>query len=238
LNTYPRYFSDLAATDSPLDVGQRIVDRYHAQADAEGYPHTISFVHTDMMADVKQSVTDLGNALVATGDRDIVNNARNGAQAFAAANDATNPLLADYIDLWDLADKTVSLSGVMTAAGQVKAAVSAVVVAEQHSSGVIDGYTWTHEGAHGLSIYYPASNATSAFNDYVAPRLFQMSQDEGGIDGRWDEFLKWAITTGGNGASDGIGGGNRKGMTSGRFLQVKQGGGKFVYLPLVLRVSP
>jgi len=235
LNTYPTYFSDLAAADSPLTVGQRIVNRYHTLADTAGYPHTISLVRTDLMPAVKQSVTNLGNALVATGNRDAVNAARNNAQAFAAANDATNPLLADYIDLWDLADKTAGLSGVLASANAVKTAVTSAVVVEKHSSGTIDGYIWNHNGVHGLSIYYPASNATSAFNDYVAPRLFQMSQDESGINGRWDEFLKWAVTTGGNGAADGIGGGDRKGMTSGRFLQVKLGGSKFIYLPLVLK---
>ena len=235
LSTYPHYFSDLTAADTPLTVGQRIVSRYHTQAVDAGYPHTISFVRTDRMPTVKQSVTNLGNALVATGNITSVRTARNTAQAFAAANDATNPLVADYIDLWDLADKTAGLPGVATAAASVKTAVVNAVVAEQHSSGTIDGYYWNHTGVHGMSIYYPAYNATSAFNDYVAPRLFQMSHDESGIDGRWDEFLRWAVTIGGNGASDGLGGGDRKGMNSGRFLQVKMGGARFVYLPLVLR---
>lgn len=238
LNTYPTYFSDLAATDSPLTVGQRIVNRYHSLANTAGYPHTISLIRTDRMLAVKQNVTNLGNALVATNNITNVRTARNNAQAFAAANDATNPLLADYIDLWDLADKTSSLSGVLASANAVKAAVTSAVVLEQKSSGTIDGYYWNHSGVHGLSIYYPAYNSTSAFNDYVAPRLFQMSLDESGIDGRWDEFLRWAVTTGGNGASGGLGGDDRKGMTSGRFLQVKLGGARFVYLPLVLRSGP
>lgn len=235
LDTYPRYFNDLAATHTPLSVGTRIINRYHTEADNAGYPHTISLIDTAQMAGVKQATTALGDALQETGDRTAVNNRRSNAQAFAADNDATNPVLADYIDLWDLADKTASLSGVGSAAAQVETAVENAVVIERHSSGTIDGFHWDHSGVHGLSIYYPASNASSAFRDYTAPRLFKMSTDESDINGRWDEFLSWAITTGGNGAGNGLGGDDRRGMTGARFLQPKLGGSSFVYLPLVLR---
>ena len=236
INTYPVYFSDLAATNSPLVVGERIVNRYHAGANEAGYPHTISLIDTSQMPAVKQAVTNLGDALQATNDRDSVNSARDNSQAFAAADDATNPSLADYVDLWDLADKTTGLSTVVNAAAaQVKTAVQNAVEAEQHQGGQIDGFTWNHSGAHGLSIYYPAFNSSSAFRDYTAPRLFQMSTDESEIPGRWDEFLLWAVTTAGNGDSGGLGGGDRKGMSAGRFLHPKHGGGEFVYLPLILR---
>ncbi len=233
LNTYPVYFSNLTGVSTTLQVGQRIIDRYSAAANAAGYPHTISLIDTGQMAGVKQAVTDLGNALVATANITDVTSARNASQAFAADNDATNPALADYIDLWDLADKTSGLSGVAAAATQVKNAVTSAVIAERHASGVIDGFNWNHAGAHGLSIYYPATNASSAFRDYTAPRLFNMSADESGIDGRWDEFLLWAVGTGGGGTSTGLGGGDRRGLSSTRFLQPKLGGATFVYLPLV-----
>lgn len=238
LDTYPQYFSDLASTDTPLTVGTRIINRYHTEADNEGYPHTISLVDTSLMPNVKQYVTNLGNALMATGNVTNVTSARNRSQAFAADNDATNPAYADYIDLWDLANETTSLPGVSTAAGQVKTAVGTAVVAEQKSSGSVGDFYWDHSGAHGLSIYYPAHNASGAFNDYIAPRLFKMSTDESGIDGRWDEFLEWAVTTSGNGAGNGLGGGDRKGMNSHRFLQPKLGASWNVYLPLVMRHYP
>jgi hypothetical protein len=235
INTYPNYFSNLQPIHTPLQVGQRIVNQYHTQADNEGYPHTISLIDTSQMAGVKQASTALGDALVATNNITAVQNARVQSQAFAAADDATNPALADYIDLWDLADKSAGLPGVGTAAGQVKSAVENAVVAEQHTSLGVGGYYWDHSGVHGLSIYYPASNASGAFNDYIAPRLFQMSSDESGINGHWDEFLAWAVTTGGNGASNGIGGGDRKGMNGFRFLQPKLGGDSFIYLPLIIK---
>jgi hypothetical protein len=238
LDTYPQYFYDLAATDAPLEVGTRIVNRYHAQADNEGYPHTISLVNTGEMLAVKQAVSDLGDALVATGNVTDVNDARSQSQAFAADNDATNPVLADYIDLWDLADETSGLSGVGAAATQVKTAVQNAVEAEQHSSYTVDSFYWDHGGAHGLSIYYPPSNASGAFSNYTAERLFKMSEDESGVDGTWDTFLLWAVGTGGNGAGNGLGGGDRKGMNGIRFLQPKFGSAfdVFLYLPLTIKL--
>lgn len=235
LDTYPQYFSDLMAADTPVTVGTRIVDRYNAQANNAGYPHTISLIETGQMADVKRAVSELGDALVATGDKNAVTAARNNAQAFAADNDATNPLLADYVDLWDLADKTAGLPGVSSAAALVKTAVTNAVVTEKHAGGAVDGFNWDHSGAQGLSIYYPAVNSSSAFSNYIAQRLFKMTVLESGIDGRWDEFLKWAVTESGNGAGNGLGGGNRKGMTGARFLQPKLGGTKYVYLPFIVK---
>ena len=239
LNTYPSYFDGLAQTDTPLAVGQEIVDTYYNLAVAEGYPHTISLIDTSQMAAVKQAATNLGNALSQNGAgnaarKTAVNNARNNAQAFAASNDATNPVNADYIDLWDLADKTSGLVGAGIA-NQVKTAVTNAVVYEKHASANAGGYYWDHSGAHGLSIYYPAFNGSSAFNDYINGRLFQMTDDGGGVNGRWDEFLVWAVTQGGNGAAGTGGGDDRKGMTSVRFLQPKLGGDTFVYLPVVLK---
>jgi hypothetical protein len=216
-------------------VGRRIIDRYFVQANNAGYPHTISLINTGQMADVKQAVTTFGNALVATGNRTAVNNARNNAQAFAASNDATNPVNADYIDLWDLADKTAGLAGVSSAAAAVKTAVSEAVEHEQHASGNVGSYYWDHSSVHGLSIYYPAFNGSSAFDDYINGRLFQMTEDESGYNGRWDEFLVWAVTEGGNGVVGGIGDDDRKGMTSVRFLQNKFGGDKSTYLPIVMK---
>ena len=235
LNTYPTYFFDLQASDTPLAVGQRIINRYFNLANNAGYPHTISLIDTSQMSVVKQATTNLADALIATGDKTAVNGARGNAQAFAASLDATNPVNADYIDLWDLADKTAALPGVGGAAAQVKAAVTNAVVHERHADGAVDGYFWNHNGAHGLSIYYPAFNGSSAFNDYINGRLFQMTEDESGINGHWDEFLRWAVTETGNGDPGGIGGDDRKGMYSVRFLQPKLGGDTFIYLPIVLK---
>ena len=204
INTYPVYFSDLAPTHTPLTVGTRIVNRYHAQADNEGYPHTISLIRTDVMTDVKQTITNFGTVLSATVTMTQVNTVRSDSQAFAADNDATNPDLADYIDLYDLAAKAKSAGFASAQANSVQNAVQ---------------------------------NAVGAFQDYTAPRLFQMSIYESDInnDGRWDEFLLWAVGTGGNGTSGGIGDDDRRGMNGFRFLQPKLGGDSSVYLPLVLR---
>jgi len=226
INTYPNYFYDLAASDTPLAVGQRIMGRYHAEALAanggRGYPHTISLIDTSKMVNVRNAVSNLGNALVATGNKNAVNDARDNSQAFAADYDATHPLRAEYIDLWDLADNVKGLAA--TQASSVKWAVNAAVVRELHASGGASGYVWDHSGAHGLAIYYPPARSSSAFNSYVAPSLYRMSND-----GTWDEFLDWVVPSS-----------TRRGMTSARSQDKLSGGSDTyadtqIYLPLVLK---
>jgi hypothetical protein len=228
INTYPVYFGDLAATDGPEGVGRRIIDRYHAGAnaanDGRGYPHTISLIDTSKMVAVREAVTNFGNTIKATdtqAQKDKVNGARDNSQAFAADDDATNPRRAEYIDLWDLTAKASGLGLAPTQASAVKSAVDAAVVHERHASGGVSGYRWDHSGAHGLSIYYPPSKSSSAFNGYGS--LYRMSQDGG-----WDEFLNWAVPPG-----------TRRGMGIAR-SELKLSGGdtfvfKYVYLPVVLR---
>ena len=229
IDTYPVYFSDLAATDAPLDVGRRIVDRYYAEAIAanngRGYPHTISLVDTSKMETVRDTVTSFGNAIKATdtqAQKDKINNARDNSQAFAADMDATNPMRAEYIDLWDLADEASSLASSQAAA--VKSAVDAAVVHERHASGGASGYIWDHSDAHGLSIYYPPTKSSSAFNSYVASSLYKMS-----YDGTWNEFLAWAVPSG-----------NRRGMSASR-SEIKLTGDdafvfRYVYLPTAMKM--
>jgi len=228
INTYPLYFSDLAATDTPLDVGQRIVESYHAEAmvaGGRGYPHTISLIDTSQMENVSAAVTNFGDAIRATdtqAQKDAINDARDRSQAFAADIDATNPVRAEYIDLWDLADEASSLVPAQAAA--IKSAVQAAVVRERYASGGVSDYTWDHSGAHGLAIYYPPTKSSSAFDSYVGPSLYQMSQD-----GTWDEFLDWALSSG-----------TRRGMYASRSQSKLASAGdafvfKYVYLPVVVK---
>jgi len=226
INTYPLYFQDLQANDTSLSVGQRIVDRYYAEAVGanygSGYPHTISLIDTSQMAAVSAAVSGFGDALQATANVNNVTDARDNSQAFAADMDATNPLRAEYIDLWDLADNARGLAPSQAAA--VKSAVDAAVVHERHASGGASGYIWDHSGAHGLSIYYPPTKSSSAYDDYVAPSIYQMSRD-----GTWDEFLTWAVPSG-----------NRRGMSASRSEIKLTGVGdafvfKYAYLPTLMK---
>jgi hypothetical protein len=229
IDTYPVYFHDLAANDTPLEVGQRIVDRYYAEAlavnDGRGYPHTISLIDTSKMEAVRDAVNSFGDVISATdtqAQKDKINDARDDSQAFAADMDATNSWRAEYIDLWDLADNASDLA--RSQADAVKSAVDAAVVHERHASGGASGYTWNHSGAHGLSIYYPPTSSSSAFDSYVAESIYQMSRD-----GTWDEFLKWAVPSG-----------TRRGMSASRSeIKLSDRGDafafKYVYLPAVLK---
>jgi len=227
LNTYPRYFSDLAAADTPLVVGQRIVERYHAEAlvaDGHGYPHTISLIDTSKMETVRNAVSSFGDTIRAANTPAQIKTARDASQAFAADMAATDYRRAEYIDLWDLADEAGARGLATTQAAAVKSAVTEAVVREQHASGGYGGYVWNHSGAHGLSIYYPPSESSSAFSSYVAPAIYQMSQD-----GTWDEFLNWVLPS-----PD-----SRRGMSANRATPKLLGGDayadKAVYLPVVLR---
>jgi len=227
LDTYPRYFSDLAATDTPLAVGQRIVERYHAEAlvaDGHGYPHTISLINTSKMETVRNAVSSFGDTIRAANTPAQIKTARDASQAFAADMAATDYRRAEYIDLWDLANEAGARGLAPTQAAAVKSAVTDAVVRERHASGGASGYVWDHSGAHGLSIYYPPSESSSAFSSYVAPTIYQMSQD-----GTWDEFLNWALPS-----PD-----SRRGMSANRATIKLLGGDayadKYVYLPVVLR---
>jgi len=249
LNTYPNYFANLQAVDTPPAVGANIVQIYHTQANNEGRPHTISLINTNDMGAVKAAATALGDALSQNGvddpaRRNAVTAVRNNSQAFAGDVDATNPAYADYIDLRDLADKALSEGLIsVSVAQQVRDAVNNAVEAEAHASGNVDNFFWDHFAASGLSVYYPAGNASAAFNDYTQGRLFQMTEDDG-VPGHWDEFLVWAVPEGSNGTSGGIGGDDRKGLWGGRFLQQKGADSATsnivstpptIYLPLVLK---
>ena len=230
INTYPTYFSDLSASDDPLTVGQRIIDRYYNEALAanggKGFPHTISLIDTSGMAAVKDAASNLGDALSQNGTgnqsrKDAVNNARDNSQVFANDDDATNPARGDYVDLWDFANEAGGLAPSQAAA--VKSAVDAAVAAERHASGGVAGYIWDHSGAHGLAIYYPTSTSSNAFGSYGA--LYQMS-----ANGTWDEFLAWAVPEG-----------NRRGLGSARAEDRLAGdfanafAFKYIYLPVTIK---
>ena len=216
INTYPTYFNDLTSSTLPLTVGQRIVTRYSNTATAGGYPHTIALIDTTRMDAVNTAVNNFANALMATGNYTNVMTARNNSQAFAADAQATDPSRAEYIDLWSLADHANSAGLVSSSiANAVKSAVTSAVIIERHANGQVDGITWNHSGAHGLSIYYPTTRLSSAFSYYVGGVTYDMSHD-----GLWDEFLLWSFP------------GSQRGMFGSR-IGFRLTAEKFVYLPLV-----
>ncbi len=237
INTYPVYFSDLAAADTPLTVGGRIIDRYSVGATAGNFPHTISLIDTSQMPAVRTATDNLANALISyVGGNGVANvlQARGDSQAFAATLiQATNPDFAEYVDLADFAAQAGARGLVSPAiAAAVRGAVDAAVVAERHvSGGVRQGnstFQWEHGDASGLSIYYPLDRGSQAFTLYTTPSLYQMS-----VDGTWDDFLKAGVPAGTGG------GGGRGGMSSSRAQDRLLSGNTFVsvkvYLPVLRR---
>jgi hypothetical protein len=222
INTYPTYFNDLTANTPPLTVGQRIVTRYSATASAASYPHTMALIDTTQLGTVNTAINGFANALMATGNYTAALTARAKSQAFAADAEATDSSHAEYIDLWSLADHAQTAGMVSSSiANTVKSAVSSAVVVERHVSGMVDGIVWDHNGAHGLSIYYPATRLSAAFAPYIAGSIYRMS-----ADGRWDEFLQWSLP----GTQRGMHGTRASfRLTGGTTFIFKQ----FVYLPLL-----
>ncbi len=234
VDTYPVYFSDLARTDTPLAVGQRIVARYSAEASRQERPHTISLIATSQLGALRTAIDSLANALQATGNQTVTIQARNASQAFAADREATNAYFADYIDLWDLAAQAQTRGLVLSAQAQaVQNAVDDAVVVERHVSGGLrvgsTPYTWDHSRVHGLSIYFPTDRTSPAFSPYTTGTLYQMTTGANG----WDEFLSWVYPGGGEGARD-------RGMSMSRAELKLSVGETFVnvnnlYLPLIRR---
>lgn len=233
ITTYPVYFNDLSAGDTPLQVGQRIVQRYSAGATAANFPHTISLVDTGQMPAVRTAVNNFANALIAniasSGSLAGVQQARSATQAFAASlYQATNPAFAEYLDLADLALQAGNRGLVSPAiAAAVQTAVDQAVIAERHVSGGVRvgdvTAVWNHARSSGLSIYYPPDKGSQAYADYTAPILYQLSHD-----GTWDEFLQVGVS------AQTVGGGERGGMSSSRSQDRLLGGQTFITVPLYL----
>jgi hypothetical protein len=59
IDTYPQYFRDLAPTDEPREVGERIITRYSEGAylanGGRGFPHAVSLVDTGEMTAVREA---------------------------------------------------------------------------------------------------------------------------------------------------------------------------------------
>ena len=222
ISTYPTYFNDLTSGTPPLTVGQRIVTRYSNSATSIGYPHTIALIDTTRLGAVNTAINNFAQAITATNTYTAVLNARANSQAFAADAQATDQQRAEYIDLWSFADQA-RLAGLVSnpIANDVKTAVSSAVVIERHASGGVDGNIWNHDGAHGLSVYYPNTRLSSAFSPYINNVIYRMSHD-----GLWDEFLQWSVPGTGRGMY-GTRAAFRLTGDSGTFVF------KYIYLPLI-----
>jgi hypothetical protein len=222
IDTYPNYFRGLTSNTSPLSIGQRIVISYSTIATAGGYPHTMALIDTTRLDAVNTAVNNFAREITATKTYTAMMAARAKSQAFAADAEATNAQRAEYIDLWSLADQARAAGLVSNStANAVKSAVSSAVIIERHVSGGVDGIIWDHSGAHGLSIYYPATRLSPAYAPYIGSVIYRMSQN-----GSWDEFLKWSLP------------GTQRGMFGSRAAFRLAGGTtfvfkNFVYLPLV-----
>jgi hypothetical protein len=121
---------------------------------------------------VERAVDELSGALIAA----IADTAEYGAVA-RALNTAQRFDMADFIDLYDLAEQLVAHSG----AAPVRAAAQAVqqALAGDQPYVIAEGHEGTRvERSHGVSIYFPRGQATLVYDRLGFAK-----------NTRWDEFI-------------------------------------------------
>jgi hypothetical protein len=190
---------------SASQLGRVIVDEYYA---SYGNDETLSAVDLQVVYFALNAAVDgLAVALISGVDNhyaDIVT-ARNRTQHFRDAA---------YIDLYDFAYKLnqhVSDATINEAATDVMDALNAAIIHEQHG-------LWWWPGAHGISIYFPKSQAYYDSTYDGSQGWLQFT-----INTYWDEWLHaFYSADGGNGGSPGGGNGGSPGGPSG---PVGPGGG-------------
>jgi hypothetical protein len=173
---YNTILGDLTGTPSmsPSFLGETIVSRY-IESYAYATYETQSAVDKAKVSNLASAVDDLAQVLIdkLPDDYDKIQQARNEAEEFYW-NAYIDPPQYLYIDLYHFAVLIESyVPGTSTAAQAVMNNINNAVYAEAHGLG--------HPDAHGLSIYFPETEAgylTSYENTNFA------------VDTLWDEFLK------------------------------------------------
>jgi hypothetical protein len=171
---YHDYVSYFTPTTTAQELAIAVVNYYGAWWTPEDLAYTMSAVDLSQYG-LASVVSDFAQALtagVSTYHAEI-ESARDACQKFE---------LDSYIDLYHFAyliDQNIADATIQTAAQAVMAAVNNAVIAEAHESGGGIGL----DDAHGISIYFPASEGDSGYSNYNSSNL-QFVADKG-----WDEFL-------------------------------------------------
>ncbi|MFN8472494.1 MAG: clostripain-related cysteine peptidase [Anaerolineae bacterium] len=175
----------------PRELARRIAGAYFRRPELLGQPRAISVLDMAKIDSLRQALDRLSQALRASmpAAGPTIRAARNRAQTFDSRGAYRLRPDDEYVDVYDLAvvlSAGLTDSELQAAVQAVIEAVNTVVVLERHESGVFgeeDNY-WNLDDAHGVSIYFPLSQASVYYSPYVMGRLFQFTTDS-----QWDEFL-------------------------------------------------
>jgi hypothetical protein len=174
---YDAYIASITSTTTASQLATTIVNEYHSALTGTIYAHTMSAV--DLTPFGLASVVDDFAQELTTGlstYQTEIENSRNDCQKFYDDS---------YIDLYHFAfliDQNIADATIQSAAQAVMTAVDDAVIAEAHESGS-GGEYYQLGNAHGISIYFPASEDDYYYSDYNSDNLTFVA-DEG-----WDEFL-------------------------------------------------
>jgi hypothetical protein len=182
---YHDYISSITSTTTASQLATSIVNEYHSWWTDLECAHTMSAVDLDpfglasVVGDFAQELTT-GLSTYHT----EIESSRTDCQKFD---------IDSYIDLYHFAyliDQNIADATIQSAAQAVMTAVDDAVIAEAHDNGGAGDY-YPLDNAHGISIYFPASEDASYYSNYNSGNLVFVA-DEG-----WDEFLA-AFFTGAN----------------------------------------
>ncbi len=164
-------------TMSAAQLGTEIVDAYYAHYDNDWTQSAVDL--GTAYASLNSAVDDFARALIdgmAAHGADI-STARSNTQVFANRS---------YVDLYDFAvqiNRHVADPAINTAATAVTETLAGAVIRERH------GTTWP--GAHGISIYFPASESSYRSTYDGSQGFLQFT-----ANGLWDEWLQTYYTGG------------------------------------------
>lgn len=175
----------------PDEFAIYIADTYAAQLSDR--PHTISALDLNQMSAVNNALDALTTALLADDYSVELNAVMAQVQRFDSQDYFHITPEDEFIDLYDFARLAAAQVDDPVVDGAAQALMDilgegqsgGLVMREHHLSGFLGAYYWDLEGAHGLSIYYPAAADSIFYDDYLYDYPYAFLDTSG-----WRGFLE------------------------------------------------
>lgn len=209
---YDDYINAISASDTPAEVALKVTDGYAQRATRDRVPFTIAALDLGRAGPLATAVDNLAAELTAhvNNDRDRLDTITTIWQAsphFESNGDFVNNELDDYTDLLVWAGKVqqgVDNPAVKQRASKLIAELSGpnplvVPGSNRVGSGSLptryaNGAPIELGGSSGISIFYPGSQQSLAFDSYIDNRLFAFTSAT-----RWADFLLAGVQDSGPG---------------------------------------
>ncbi|MCK4267067.1 MAG: hypothetical protein KAX31_07275, partial [Thermoplasmata archaeon] len=162
---YDNYISSITSTTTASQLATTVVNEYHNDLTGLIYAHTMSAVDLSLFG-LASVVDDFAQALTA-------GLSTYWTQIESSRTDCQKFVFDSYIDLYHFAfliDQNIADATIQNAAQAVMTAVGNAVIAEAHENGG-GGQYYPLDNAHGISIYFPASEGDSGYSNYNSGNL-------------------------------------------------------------------